>query len=317
MRPCENVYQKGVYMRRNGRHDAAAVIDWGVSHLQTRAIMSGTPYLSPLPPYQARRLAVSGKALSVGLCLMSLVTLLLIGGGRARLALAQSSSGILSPATGEQIGGVVLVQGTATDSAFLRYELAFWRDANPGSGWVVFAEGDQPVLNGTLAVWDTTIGRNVGSPFFPDGGYQLRLRVVRQDYNFDEYFVTALLISNDQPTPAPTSLPLATNTPRPTLAAEVTPLGGAPGALPTLTPFPTLTPRPTAGGVTGDPANSGGAGVGEAETVAAASAFDLSRFGQAFGKGVQVTFLFFAGLGVYLILRALLRGVWRFLTTNF
>lgn len=267
--------------------------------------------------HRVRRPAVSGKVLLLGLRLTGLVVALFFGGGRARAALAQSSSGILSPATGEQIGGVVLVQGTAADSAFLRYELAFWRDANPGGGWVVFAEGDQPVLNGTLAVWDTTIGRNVGSPFFPDGSYQLRLRVVRQDYNFDEYFVTALLISNDQPTPAPTSLPLVTNTPRPTLAAEVTPLGGAPGALPTLTPFPTPTPRPTTEGFTGAPTGLDGAGNGETEAVSAADALDFSRFGQAFGKGVQFTFLFFAGLGIYLILRALLRGVWRFLTTNF
>ena len=48
------------------------------------------------------------------------------------------------------------------------------------------------MLNGPLAIWDTTVGREINAPVWPDGRYRLRLRVVRTDYNYDEYFVTDL-----------------------------------------------------------------------------------------------------------------------------
>ena len=67
---------------------------------------------------------------------------------------------------------------------------------------MVFAEGDRPVVNGSLAIWDTTVGYP-SNPVFPDGVYHLRLRVVRQDYNYDEYFVNNLVVSNAM-TPTPT-----------------------------------------------------------------------------------------------------------------
>src|SRR5690606_38746586 len=80
-----------------------------------------------------------------------LVTLLF---GWVALAAAQAPNGISSPPEGETVSGIVLVEGTATDPAFLRYELAF----NRGADWIVFAEGTRPVQQGTLAVWDTTVG---------------------------------------------------------------------------------------------------------------------------------------------------------------
>ncbi len=180
--------------------------------------------------------------------------------------------GISSPGAGSTISDVVIVTGTATSNDFLRYELAFLRDADPGTGWIVFADGDQQVFDNTLAVWDTTVGQNVNAPIFPDGSYQLRLRVVRTDFNFDEYFVGNLIIQNGTtaevptqppPPPPPTETPLPTDEPppqpppteepRPTEEAqqEVAPPveEGTPTPPPppteTPTPVPTATPLPT------------------------------------------------------------------------
>ena len=108
---------------------------------------------------------------------------------------AQASNGITSPDSGEIVAGVVLVKGTAAHPNFLRYELAFRNFSRPGSDWIVFSQGDRQVISDTLAVWDTTVGREV-APIYPDGAYQLRLRVVRNDYNYDEFFVSDLIVLN-------------------------------------------------------------------------------------------------------------------------
>jgi hypothetical protein len=155
---------------------------------------------------------------------------------------AQGANGITSPRDNAVVRGVVLIEGTATDTSFLRYELAFFKEFDPHGEWVVFATGDQPVVNGVLAAWDTMVGRDAGTPFYLDGTYRLRLRVVRQDSNYDEYHVLGISLDNEQQAETPTETPEAepTGSPIPTSALMV------PTELPTLTPFPTGTPRPTA-----------------------------------------------------------------------
>lgn len=162
-----------------------------------------------------------------------------------RVAYAQTP-GISSPAPNQIVNGVVLVTGTANDPNFLRYELAFLREADSGSGWIVFADGSQPVLEGTLAVWDTTVGQNVNAPVFPDGQYQLRLRVVRQDFNYDEFFVTNLTISNAQviEPPTPTPVPaVATDVPIVPTNVSIEPTAETTDPnIPPPTPDPSVTP---------------------------------------------------------------------------
>lgn len=163
--------------------------------------------------------------------------------------------GISRPVSGETVSGVVLVEGTASDATFLRYELSFLQESNPGAGWIVFADGDQPVVASTLAVWDTTVGRNVNAPVFPDGSYQIRLRVVRQDFNYDEYFVTGVVIANDPVAPPPPTEVQASPTPvpptptPPPVEAQPTeppppPTEAPPTAIPN-TPAPGVTPSAT------------------------------------------------------------------------
>jgi len=227
------------------------------------------------------------------------------------------SNGINSPAAGETISGVVTVTGTAVDPNYLRYELAFLNEANPGAGWIVFAEGSQPVNNSTLAVWDTTVGQNVGASVFPDGRYQLRLRVVKTDYNYDEYFVRDLSISNAGPTPTPTPDETAlavtatageAGSPQASESEGDSGIFNPPTPLPSLTPFPTLTPQATpvslTSGVPTPTAVEGGV-MGQLESV------DTSQFGHAFWGGVRLTVLIFGLFAAYLLLRSVGRRLWR------
>lgn len=242
------------------------------------------------------------------------VTLLL---GNLSPVAAQAPNGISRPADEESISGIVLVEGTATDPAFLRYELAF----NRGADWIVFAEGTRPVQQGTLAVWDTTVGYP-NAPVFPDGSYQLRLRVVRQDYNYDEYFVRNLALVNSGPTPVvtpptPGAAARATETPAPPPAGALAP-GEQPALLPSLTPFPTPTAPATAAsaGVTGAGPRATPAPEGEGGWAQRLQAIDTGQFSRAFWSGVRVAVYAFAVLAAYVLLRGLARRLRRYLSAR-
>jgi hypothetical protein len=226
---------------------------------------------------------------------------------------AQTAAGISQPAAGDVIGGVVIIEGTASDPNFLRYEVAFWQNANPGAGWIVFAEGERPVVAGTLAIWDTTIGRTANAPVFPDGVYQLRLRIVRTDYNYSEYFVSDLLLSNSQPTPTPTITATETTTvtavpdsllPSPTVA---------PAILPSLTPFPTPSPpaTPALDPLLARPGATAGDSDERQGLLAQLQSIEFTRFGRAFRQGVTFTFYLFVIVCLYLAARRLWRRLWR------
>ncbi len=238
-------------------------------------------------------------------------------------AMAQTQNGFSQPVSGDVLSGVVIVQGTATDNSFLRYELAFLHQSGPNSDWIVFAQGDQPVVNGTLAVWDTSVG-SASNRVFPDGRYQLRLRVVRQDFNYDEYFVIDLTIANDSGTPTAT----------PTLTTTVTVAAATPDAvettlpeltqsppdvLPSLTPFPTPSPQATpVNEPLGPGSGNNGGEIEERQGVfEQISGIDTSQFGQAFWQGVRIVAFVFAALFAYLLLRGLFRRLWRLFSNKY
>lgn len=249
----------------------------------------------------------------VGVWLISVLIALAI----PRLGMAQGGNGIISPAAGEVVSGVIIIQGTAGGTGFLRYEMAF----NNGSDWIVFAEGDQPVLNGTLAIWDTTVG-SANNPVYPDGVYQLRLRVVRQDFNYAEYFVPNITVANQNA--IATAVGTATGEPAgtepilpPANTAVPTPEGGLalPTAIPSLTPFPTPSPAATARSVAtvgaGQPDDLAAGNGDNGGLLVQLQAVDTGRFGRAFRQGIIITFYLFIALGVYLVVRSLWRWVWR------
>ncbi len=228
---------------------------------------------------------------------------------------AQTDNGITEPASGSEISGTVSVIGTASHADYLRYELAFRHVSDPTADWIVFAEGSEQVVNGSLAIWDTTVGRDIGAPVFPDGRYQLRLRVVKTDYNYDEYFVSDLLIVNDGPTPTPTSEGTVDALTAPaTLAATAVFQPNDP--LPSLTPFPTSTPlpgpieTPVAVDVIGDNEESSGGLFGQLAAV------NTGRFGRAFWLGVGLAGFLFGFLALYLLVRAIGRRLWQAVWTK-
>ena len=158
----------------------------------------------------------------------------------AGLAVAQPAGQITSPRDRAAVRGQVPIEGSAAHDQFQKYEIHYGPEPNPGGEWTPIGGSPfgVPVIQGRLGLWDTTV--------LPDGLYSLRLRVVRLDGNYDEYFVRGIQVSNtfptDTPTPAATpTQALPTNTPLPTLTVVI--------AVPTFespTPRPTNTPPPTA-----------------------------------------------------------------------
>jgi hypothetical protein len=264
---------------------------------------------------------MTGKKVSIILGILIPAAILVVGAFLLPGQLsAQAESGIESPASGDVISGTVTVEGTAWDADFLRYELAFYRELSFDADWIVFAQGDQTVTDGPLAFWDTTVGYPE-SPVFADGRYRLRLRVVRNDYNYDEYFVSGLVIANEGPTPTATGViaetPTSGATPFSGTEVAATAIAGA-GVIPTLTPFPT--PSPLALPAEDPEIIPIGPEV-EAQNeqpgiLNQLLAIDTNRFGNAFWFGVRLVLFIFIALGLYWIFRSLFRRIRRYIRSR-
>ena len=138
---------------------------------------------------------------------------------------------ITSPRDRAVVRDKVSIRGTATHPEFWKYEVAYGPEPNPGDQWVLIgAVHETQVVDNVLETWDTTL--------LPDGNYSLRLRVVRRDGNYQEYFVREIAVANAQPTdtPTPAVTPTPTNTP--------TPLPPTPTIIITLPILPSPTPQP-------------------------------------------------------------------------
>jgi len=176
------------------------------------------------------------KTANIGPVVWLLLCLLVPAG----LTAAQPAGQITSPRDRAAVRGQVPIEGSAAHDQFQKYELHYGPEPNPGDQWTPVGGSPfgVPVIQGRLALWDTTL--------IPDGLYSLRLRIVRLDGNYDEYFVRGIQVSNTFPTdtPMPAASPTAsrpTDTPAPTLTVII--------AVPTIvspTPKPTNTPLPTA-----------------------------------------------------------------------
>jgi hypothetical protein len=94
-------------------------------------------------------------------------------------------AGILSPRSGSVITGLVEFVGTTPTNDFLRWELAW----SPGGreNWQPLVSSQQPVTNALLARLDL---RQLTA-----GVYDFRLRVVRQDTNYADYYVRGLRLT--------------------------------------------------------------------------------------------------------------------------
>ncbi len=163
----------------------------------------------------------------------------------ARTTRAQTLGQIGSPRDNATVRGLVPVEGSATHPQFQKYEVHYGPEPNPNNQWTPIAGSPfaVPVVAGRLGLWDTTI--------IPDGLYSLRLRIVRLDGNYDEYFVRGIQVVNSRPTETPTpqetptpALPTETPTATPVVIITV-PVVLSPTPRPTATPLPTVPPTVT------------------------------------------------------------------------
>jgi hypothetical protein len=77
---------------------------------------------------------------------------------------------ITRPASGEAVSGIVTLEGTANHPSFDHFDLTFTYEADTTGTWFPIVDEDRSrVVEGRLAVWDTT--------GIADGEYMLRLRV--------------------------------------------------------------------------------------------------------------------------------------------
>ncbi len=91
-------------------------------------------------------------------------------------AVAQQVNGIVTPKDGATIGGVVVVSGYANSVSFMKWQLDL----------VPYGFGGGPIFL-TLGTTPGAFTYNLVTGLFPPGKYDLRLRVVHENSNYDEY----------------------------------------------------------------------------------------------------------------------------------
>ena len=217
---------------------------------------------------------------------------------------AVGAAEIAEPQPGQALRGVVLIRGTAQQTAFDHYEVSFSYEPNPTADWfAIEATGSSPVQNGQLASWDTTQ--------IADGDYQLRLRVFSSDGGAPLEFVTAgLAVANSVPLPAASATSPAT-------AVATVPTTEAPA--PTTTPaVASSTAVATAVSIAPAPAVSTAILTAISTVVSpvvspagSAQSPTSSPYLLALGRGAVATIAGFLALGVYGLLRPVVRPTWR------
>jgi hypothetical protein len=176
---------------------------------------------------------------------------------------AQDQSGITSPSPGAAVGGDVPILGTAVIDPFQKYELHYKQEPSGDDAYIYFGGGTNQVINGQLGVWQ--------AGGLPAGVYSIRLRVVKADGNYAEFYAPNLNLNQGPPTPEPTPtsdeptvtpIPTETYTPAPQPTAAVgavqqPQVEGSQPAEPTPTPIVVAageeTPTPTAEGLAANP----------------------------------------------------------------
>lgn len=134
-----------------------------------------------------------------------IVRYLQIANAGSEAAVDLTRNGIYKPRSYKAVGGIVDFVGTAVDASFLRWELA-WSPAG-AEEWAFLVSGERQRVNATLARLD--LSKLAGATV------DFRLRVVRQDHNYDEYFAREVHVLPPTPLPPTPFSPLGTPTPTP------------------------------------------------------------------------------------------------------
>jgi len=195
---------------------------------------------------------------------------------------------ITFPSDNMTVSGVVEISGTVTHPNFVSYGVLYAPGPAPtaDSQWVNIVFGvEEQVVDGVLAVWDTTARTEDGQPVVPNGVYTLVLVRYREGSTDPDaqFFVRSVTVNNEDVTPTPTLTPLPTAVPAtPTVVQVEQP--------PTPTPRPSPTPRP---GET--PADT----TIVEEDDEGGLALDMGRLRGAFLNGARITLLLFGLWGLY------------------
>ncbi len=235
-------------------------------------------------------------------------------------SVAHAQSGITSPSPGSAISGDVPIFGTATIDPFQKYELHFKQDPSGDDAFIYFAGGTSPIESGQLGVWQ--------AGGLPPGTYTLRLRVVKADGNYAEYFVPNLSVNQvalQPPTPTPEESPTETPTPTFTPAPQPTPAVGqvaqpqVEGDPPTPTPAQVAVvdpgQTPALGALLPTPTPAGSAPVatpaGGALTRELGEALSFQRLQTQVFNGIRISAAVFIAIGAIVFGKRIFEWVWR------
>ena len=207
---------------------------------------------------------------------------------------------ITQPEPDAAVRGTVQIVGSATHPQFQRYELYYAPSPVPGdNAWIFIGDAhfqQQPA--GLLGTWATN--------GLPDGGYALKVRVVRQDGNYTDSDPRRVIVANrrpvESPTPAVTQAPTQeppTPLPVPTVAIVAPTVQLPRGSVtPTLQARTTPTPTPLTGDVRTTPAASTG------------SLLDTQRLVDAAQKAATYTVGLFVVVGAFFAVKGVLAWIW-------
>lgn len=265
------------------------------------------------PDWASRRIARSASGRLVSIILLAGI---LTYAGTAWAAgpqrpLAQDTAAVISsPQSLSSVRGTVSITGSALHPQFQRYELYYTPE--PGENWVFIGNAvTNPANNGLLGAWETS--------GLPDGNYSLRLRVVRQDGNYDEGFARNITVANQTPpTPTPTDTPAelptlppvieGVFTPTPLVEATFTPVTVEQPEIPTPTPrpSPSATPETDQQAVVATEDNSSNDSSGGSLS----DVFDAASLRSAFTRGLVIAGSIFLAVGAFFGVRRLLMWFW-------
>ena len=231
------------------------------------------------------------RRISIAIALITLISFTpWLSAQAMRQQQGQDIAQITAPTEGQTITGLVAITGSADHPDFARWELAYGPDPNPSDAWQPFAEGKQPVHDGTIGTWNTGV--------IADGGYMLRLRVIRKDSNYSEAFVRGLQVRNSVATETPTPESLT-----PTVSAEEATFASVEASRPIATVMveqpPTSVPQAAAPANVATPSRQS-----NQRSSTAASTVNPSVFGTACLNGAALA------TGLFVILGVIQAGRW-------
>jgi hypothetical protein len=221
-----------------------------------------------------------------------------------------AQSGITTPTAGASVSGDVAIMGTAVIDPFQKYELHYKLEPSGDDAYIYFFGATTPVMNGQLGVWQT------GG--MPPGTYSLRLRVVKNDGNYAEFYTQNISVNqgaaaDESPTPTATSseptatpIPTATFTPAPQPTVAVGQVA-QPGLENVATPTPTpeaVAVVPSTDSTSGQPVTTTLAAVTNANADASGGsvtrelgeALSINRLRGQFFNGMRISAALFLGV---------------------